>query len=197
MIIDVDIKLLTQQELTPNEYIFLFLLYEQKYLILQRLLRSTKFINEYNFSKLLTKNLITIEKTFDISKLQEHVRFINTTDIFKKTIQVSEGDPFDDILKIFPNRVVRQDGRPAYLHNSLKKSRIAYNKIVKNHPQMHQNIIKCLKFEIAERTSTDSLKWMRSIPNWIDQEEWKIYERRLEEDQTVKRKKLGYGNELV
>ncbi|GAG01937.1 unnamed protein product, partial [marine sediment metagenome] len=60
----------------------------------------------------------------------------------------------------------------------------------------HDHILKCLMFEIQEREKEGSMSYMKRLPNWLSSEEWKSYEERVEDSQSVTTEEKSYGHDV-
>jgi hypothetical protein len=104
-------------------------------------------------------------------------------------------DFFDALLSIYPVYVIRNGNSKDYLRTDRDRCRKKYSRITKNKRSNHNNIIKCLEFEINTRQSEGSMSFMKRLPNWLDGKEWETWAERMEHE-VAPIKNVSYGTDL-
>jgi len=196
MILELDLHLLYKSNLTPNQFIFCQLINEGHYLILQKLIKETKFINNEGVIDLLSKEYIVSNEYFNLNNFESTLRFLKSTEKFKKILPEKKDDPFEDLLSIYPAKIIRPDGSTDYLRTALKKCKIKYNNIVKRNASKHKLILSALEYELNIRKKENKLSYMKRLPKWLDDEEWQVYAQRMEDDKNKTIDK-SYGGDLL
>jgi len=200
MIIDIDLYTSIIEGLNPNEYIFLYLLYKNHIITLQKLFKFTNYLTKDEVNSLINRKFLTAQPTFNIEKYTETLRHLIVEATFIKLLPQSITNPFEELLTKFPKRVKRTDGVNDYLLTDLKKSKIKYNNLVNKTTNLHQHILECLEYELKHRHKNNTMKFMRRLPNWLESEEWRTFEQSMEEDKdNIKNERIetSYGTELL
>jgi len=188
---EVDIKILKDYNISPNQYILSYLLHKNDYIDfhnIKNLIGEEKLIEE--LSSLEDKGFIEIKKDSDP---------LNTSNIKvrnKFLFIIEEGDYFDELLESYPTKVFRPDGTKDYLRSDVRRCRKNYNKIASSRKK-HERILKALEFEKKIREMEGSWKYMKKLPKWLSSEEWRIFEERMKDEQEKSSEgQLGYGHSV-
>jgi hypothetical protein len=77
---------------------------------------------------------------------------------------------FEEFYREFPKTVHNRV-------NNVPKSKVfnLYKKILKKNFTVHEEIMRCLRYEIDFRENKNTLKYMKGIMNWLKTEQWKNY----------------------
>ena len=89
---------------------------------------------------------------------------------------INKDDLFDELYNEYPVKVIRPDGNLDYLRADRKASRGIYALLTKGDKQVHDHIIKCLRFELKRRYANNSLNYMKRLNKWLSSREWESYE---------------------
>jgi hypothetical protein len=197
MILELDLHLLYKSGLSPNQFIFCDLLREGHYLILQKLIKTTGFVNKESITDLLSKKYVISNEYFNLNDFNSTIRFLSITDKFKSILPVKNNDPFQDILNLYPTKTLRPDGNTDYLKTGIKKCNTKYNNIIKRNPSKHELIVEALKYELNIRKKENTLKFMKRLPKWISDEEWEVFIQRMEDDNGNNKVNNNYGGNLL
>lgn len=185
MTITIDFNLIKKHNLTAQQFIILYLLYKKEIIELNAYLTLTSFkYFDEDFKQLVTLNYVK-----DIVNFNKYdLRAIELTEL---TLEIFEEfhDYFDDFLEIFPDK-----GGNRYLKTAITKARAKYLKITDGKRYLHKHIIKCLEFELQHRQNTGSQQYMKTILKWLEDEEWKAYEKEMVTNKIIPMKQ--YGAEL-
>lgn len=98
---------------------------------------------------------------------------------------------FEQFYDAYPVYVIRPDGTKGFLRANINKCRTQYNSIVGKSKAMHEHLMKCLNFDIMNKTMTGKLGYMKTMWKWLIQNEWEsLEEQMLDEEQ------ISYGTDL-
>lgn len=171
MIIEVDIRYLSECKISVHQYVILKLAYEGNLKLLEKYLKASS----------TWKNIIEdLEHLYESDFVQSPpnanaiLTSIKVTDKFIRLFQ-SEVDSFEEFYQLYPVRVLRPDGNYDYLRVDHKRSKLLYRNIVGSDLAKHQMLIKCLKLEIDDRSRRGQLAFMKRMPMWLSSESWKVY----------------------
>lgn len=190
---NIDVGLLGDYNLTPNQYVLIYLAYKRRYQEFNKIDRLLGYQTEKELEDAEKKGFIKMPNKDDSSpEIPANIKIRN-----KFLFALGEGeDYFDEILNEYPVKVVRPDGVKDYLRTDLKRCRRNYSKIATSRKK-HRRILNALKYEKKVREQEDSWKYMKRLPKWLSSEEWKVFEERLKDEQDDRGEdKLGYGQEL-
>ena len=169
MTIEIDLELLKTTNLTPNEFIGLYL----------------KLRKGYSYLDELTLNI-------DWKNLEDkgYINYDNSlvTDKFKKLFSNNFDSMFADLISIYPNRVHTSTNTRVLCATDPKaktnlKAYKRYKAVVGNKLHVHNRIIKLLKVQL--KMQEDSLGYMQNLETWINNHTWEKYEN-LDENDTRK-----------
>lgn len=188
MIVELDNSLLIKNNLTAKQYFILFLLYKETYHQLLKYLKLDPV--DIEFFKTLKDNQWITGSNFNS---------ITTLKVTKKFSSLIEPkDFFQELWDEFPVKVERPDGTVSYLRNAAKQCKTKYNRLIKNSRVKHESIIKSLRTEKAIRQKQNTLKYFKTLPNWLSAEEYVNYEGIDENDVNNSNNKQSlYGTNLL
>lgn len=159
--------------LTFTEYLILFSIYNQ-------VVYKNIEINEKVYEKLENKSYIgkTEEGTY--------VLLDKGFDFF-----VPPENLFSEFIETFPTRVVDPASgsirilSPASANTVAgKKLKKKWDSISKGKNDFQRHVIDCLKAEIRNRTTTNSLQWMRNAETWLNNGTWEDFAYLLDKPKT-------------
>ena len=192
MIVEVDINTLMYNKLSANQYIFCYLLYRKAYDTLNAYLTAYGFTNfEQEIEQLIQIGLLSRFEYANRLDIKGYTVTNNCLNILNGT----NIDLFDEFLAEYPNKVLRKEGNVDFLKTNIAKCRAKYKGIVKGKHHVHEHILDCLRYELNVKQASDSMKYMKKLPNWLEAEEWKTYEDALKEGNNITQNK-GYGTKL-
>jgi hypothetical protein len=171
MIIEVDIKYLSECKISVHQYVILKLAYEKKLKLLERYLISSGTL------EFLMRDLTYLHFNDYLDNPPDANAILNTIRVSDKYARVFQSniDSFEEFYGAFPVRVLRPDGNYDYLRVDHKRSKLLYNNIVGSDASKHQLLMSCLKLEIEDRTRRSQLSFMKRMPMWLSSEAWKVY----------------------
>lgn len=163
MTIELNTDYLVKQQLTANQFVILQVVLEGE---LQKLeeLKGTYLNFANDLEELKTRGYI------------EYDGHLKVTESFFRTLK-NKGY-FDEFWSKYPVSVVRPDGTYSALRTARKQCERKYKKLAGRKDQ-HDHILKCLIFEVNERKRTNTLRFMKKMPNWLSSETWKEWEQRM------------------
>lgn len=155
---DLNIRLISQNNLSPDEYVFLYIVYKGG-----------------------QEHLSKIKLNIDLNSLQEG-GWVDTngaittkyTDLFISDIDVM----FAELIHKYPNRVKTSKGETRVLcakdPNAATniKAKKRYTKIVKNKPHIHKYIMGCLDNQLKVVDTA----YMQNLETWLNNYTWERYE---------------------
>jgi len=134
----------------------------------------------------LTPGLATIPRDYQVS-----LRF--------RELISSRDDLFDEFYKEYPVKTIRPDGVVDYLRADKETSRRIYALLTKGDKQVHDHIIKCLRFEVKKRYASSNLGFMKRMNKWLSSREWESYEDEVDNSTSAATRndeEIRYGTEL-
>jgi len=152
--------------LTPNQYVYLALLYSQGDIVAKMLVNLAD--EEYKY--LLEQDYITYDNKKRVQILAKGDRLFHP--------QEEEDDLFSEFYKAFPRKVPDGKGGIRVLRAENLDSKDAetcrrkYNNIVKGDKKLHKKILGALKTEL--RIKKNSLQFMNNLETWLNQ---RVYEK--------------------
>lgn len=167
MTIEINTDYLLKQKLTPNQFTVLQLVVEGDYKALEEL------------------KGVYLEFTLDIEALKQRGLLLFEDGVYKVSTQylrtLKGKGYFEEFYALYPTSVIRSDGMRDSLRTAKKQCERKYKRLVKRQDQ-HEHIINCLKYELKERRGNDNMKYMKRMPNWLNEEVWKEYEEKMKID---------------
>ena len=180
MKIEIDFAVLKENQLSADDYIFLYLIFRKGYNYF------TTLVLRPNIDKLQEDGYIELGKNIDEHKV---------TDKFTNLFVGDYDNMFDDLINTYPFKVQGKYGI-RILHakdpkaGANKKSRNRYKKIVINKPYLHKHIMNCLSIQL--KIDADRLEFMQNLETWINNRTWEKYENLDDND-----KKLSTPNRIT
>jgi len=177
-----------KHDLSPNELTILYLVHSKKNNILVKM-ASKMYVDPFKQE---------IERLVNIGYLTlDDYRLTTLTEEGRDLIEVK--NVFRELQNAFPKEVIRKDGKTSYLRTDRKRSEARYLRLTRNRRDIHEYILKCLEFEIKQRTSENSMMWFKTMPSWLSSREWENWEDRMKEENIKKILDIDseeYGTEL-
>jgi len=171
-LITLDLEKLIEVNLSIEEFIFLSLIDSKKPELYQNYTSNfkTSILSNLNqITSLLERGLITQE-------LANNYLFNNfkTTDKFYQLFMNDKAQIIKDIKDTYPKQT--PSGKRKGLQASQAKWIPKYLNIVKNNMKLHQLIIDCIKFEVADREANGQMEYMPLLSTYINEKRWETYE---------------------
>ena len=158
MTIEIDLELLKTTNLSPNEFIGLYLVFRKGYTYLEELNLNIDWTNLER--KGYVKNKLVTDKFKSL--------FSNNFDLM-----------FSELISVYPNKVSTSTG-VRVLHavdpkaKSNLKAKNRYKRIVSNRLHVHNRIMKLLKVQL--KIQEDNLAYLQNLETWINNHTWEKYE---------------------
>jgi predicted transcriptional regulator len=187
MLLEIDTSLLKKIDtLSLNQLVFLSLVLDNNQKSIKDVAAVVSQVSDNEIQDLIDKDLIIRDEK------NKKVTYKETS----KLVEIITGgkDKFEEFKAIYPTVVTRPDGTKGFLQGNSKKCRDYYNKLVKNDMRMHEHIIKCLNYEIQNKTMTGKLGYMKTMWKWLTNHEWEIFEEQVQDEPITEQL---YGTELL
>jgi hypothetical protein len=157
---DINLKLITEHDLSPDEYTYLYIVHKEAY----KLLDKVKFSDIRQ--GLIDKGWL-VEGELDLVSGKFERLFVSDID-----------EMFAELLSTYPNRVKTSSGNVRVLSGkdpdatSNKKAKRRYERIVKNKPHIHTKVMQGLRNQLK----VTELQYMQNIETWLNNYTWEKYE---------------------
>jgi hypothetical protein len=164
MKIEINLPLLNEVRLTPDDYTYLYIVYKKAFSYLELVpLRVSP--------RLEIDGWIVLKEDDTKHVIQQKFRDLFVSDFESMFAELCEAYPF----KVdSPTRGVRvlhaKDPKSA----SNKKARNKYKKVIANKPHLHKYIMKCLQLQLEHEK--DNLGYLQNFETWINNHTWEKYE---------------------
>lgn len=196
MSVTLDTTWLQINNLQPNEYVLLSILYGETKNNANIYIKKSKIGNKL-VAELVAKCLLVDTRNSDLEELSADI--LSLTEKAKKLFDSS--DWFDEVLKAYPTYAIRTDGTKDYLKIDTNRCRKFYNKYVGKDRSKHDQILEALKTEITIREAENSTNFFFRLPKWLSSEYWMAYKDRTAEAAAIeinKKKQTGgmYGTDI-
>ena len=171
MKVEIDFDILRETKMSPDDFIFLYIIYRKGFNYLQQLNLKP------NVEQLQTDGYIKLGQTPESHTIRQD--FI---DLF-----VSDFDQmFAELVSTYPMKVDSPGRGIRILHakdpdaKANDKCRNRYKKIINNKPYKHKHIMKCLNMQL--KVERDNLGFLQNLETWINNHTWEKYENLDEND---------------
>lgn len=170
MKIEINVGLLEETNLSPNEYLYLYIIYKRGFSYLKTLdflKDSERIIIEKNLEE---REWITLGNSIINHKVSD--RFLN---LFLGDFNYM----FEELADMYPHKVetsrsVRILKAKDASASSNNKARNKYKRIINGNPYLHRHIISCLQTQLT--VEKDNLAYMQNFETWINNHTWEKYE---------------------
>lgn len=111
----------------------------------------------------------------------------------------SNKDMFEEFYDEYPVKAVRPNGDIDYLRADKDTARHLYGLQVRGDKQVHDHIIRCLRYEVKNRYASSKLPYMKRLNKWLSTREWESYEDEVDDTSSAATRNEGeyrYGTEL-
>jgi len=164
MTIQIDLALLEDAHLTPDDFVYLYILHRKGFSYLEKIpLRVSP--------RLEVDGWVVLDKDDETKHVvQQKFRDLFVTDFDSMFTELVDAYPFK-VESARGVRVLRAQNPKAA---SNKKARNKYKKIVSGKPHMHKFIMRCLKTQLE--SEQHNLGYMQNFETWINNCTWEKYE---------------------
>lgn len=165
MIIEINTESLVNLRITPDEYLYLYLLHHKAYDILDTLNLNVAY------EDLQTKGYIKLGQD-----VQSHV----VRSAFTETFSTPFLQMWHGLLSHFPLKVNSKTGVRVLrakdaMAKANEKARLRYQKYVGGNIHKHNEVIKALQTELDIRRKGDQLEYMQQLTTWVNNHTWEKY----------------------
>jgi hypothetical protein len=196
MLIDINTDTLLESKLTAHQFMIAWYMLQNKYRDLETYLEQTSNENHVREDlDRLYKLGFLMELSLDPAMAPKD---------YQPTIQFKElfsekGDFFKELYNEYPVKVIRPDGMTDYLRADRNSCERIYVHLTRGNKQVHDHIMKCLRYEINKRHSTGTINYMKRLNKWLSSREWESYEDEVDDLSSAATRNEGehrYGTEL-
>lgn len=184
MILELDTSLFNIGDISINQLVFLTLCLNEKHQANhQDVHEFISRISETEIQSLIDQGLVSFT-TQDTNKIYKPT---------EKLLSYIKSDKtwFDEFYDTFPVYVIRPDGTKGFLRANVNKCRKEYNRIIGKSKAMHEHLMKCLNYDIMNKTMTGKLGYMKTMWKWLVQNEWESLEEQMQEEQSEEYNSYG------
>lgn len=169
LIFTVNYDALLQTGVSVNQFLFLQLIHNQKsQRYYQFYLEQFPEGQNIGVQYLIDKGLLEL---IDKSRGSLYTNF-RTTKLFKNLFDKDVESAIEDLKETYPKQTPAKKRR---LQSDQHKWGPKYQAMVKNKPELHQFILKCIKAEIKHRKSTNSEEFWPLLTTYINNKRWEDY----------------------
>ena len=186
MNVEINIEYLLKNKLSANEFLILQLILEKQD---ERLKKFKEIVGEDYY-------MASIRRLLEVGYLQV---ISDGFEVTTECLRTFKGKGyFEELYAAFPVSVVRPDGKRESLRTDRKRCATKYNRLAKR-KDVHEHILKCLEYEIKDRTRNNSTMYMKKMPNWLSSEAWKEYEEKMIANEVIDNilEEDSYGTKLL
>lgn len=191
MLRTINTDVLIMNNISAHHYVILNLLYQKKYDVLDEYLTSSNTYEDFPQEVKYLKSKLLVTFNPDNSPYNYKSILVSSDSIR----MLGNYNNFEEIYNIYPVKVRRPDGKENFLRRDRKTCEQLYNVIVKGSRDTHDHIVKCLLFELKDKEANGSLKFMKTLTNWLSDKEWRNYED-VVDDESYKKEKRLYGDTI-
>lgn len=186
MIIEVDLNKIKELNITPNQFIFIKSIQNPSNGKIKSF--TTSFIKENEVIDLINKGFLTENSNITKAELTDYFIDVYTGE-FKE-------DFFQVFYELYPVSVVRPDGLKDYLRTDINRCKKLYKQIVGSSRDKHDNLIKCLLYEIQQKQRNNKMSYFKKMRTWLVSEQWLEAEEAMKDVKTTLKVTL-YGTDIV
>lgn len=187
MLIEIDLNEAKKLHITMNQFSLLRFLVDNVNI---KPYQSVIQIDDNDIQNLKLQKILTPESQFDVDDLSK----LKLTEEFSKKLKPVNF--FDEFNLLYPASVIRPDGIRDYLKGDINRCRKSYDSKVGKSASKHEAVMNALKFEIKNRQSTNSLKYMKRMYKWLTSEEWTLYDEFMKGEKVKEQIEQIYGTNV-
>lgn len=185
MILELDTSLFNIGNISINQLVFLTLCLNEKYQTNhQDVHEFISRISDAEIQELIDQGLVSFTT-------QDTTTSYSPTEKLKSYLK-EDKTWFDEFYEAYPVYVYRPDGTKGFLRANINKCRKQYNSIVGKSKAMHEHLMKCLNYDVMNKTITGKLGYMKTMWKWLVQNEWES----LEEQMQMEEEEISYGTAI-
>ena len=173
MILELDTSLFNIGKISINQLVFLTLCLNEKYQVNhQDVHEFISRISDTEIQELIDQGLVSFTT-------QDTTTSYNPTEKLKSYLKTDK-TWIDEFYEAYPVYVYRPDGTKGFLRANINKCRKQYNSIVGKSKAMHEHLMKCLNYDVMNKTITGKLGYMKTMWKWLVQNEWESLEEQMQ-----------------
>lgn len=191
--VTIDFSCLNNNQISADLYILLFCKYHK--------CKAPKIITDYWFDDNIALNHLQDNQFIKITGENEFELKQKAIDLFKSS---DSNKNWLEFLGKFPAKVPAQNGgtRALKISNPDSKGNINIKKkyiaLIKNKPNLHNQIIKVLEAELKMRRESSNLQYMHNMDTWLNQADYDKYMYLINEDSLPNENKVSsYGQTII
>ena len=171
MKVEINFEVLSQTEMSADDYIYLYIIYRRGYNYLNNLNLKP------NLDELQTNGYVKLGETPD-----QHIVRQKFIDLFSSNFD----QMFAELINTYPMKVSSPRSGIRILHakdpdaKANEKAKKRYKKIINGKLYKHKHIINCLNKQLI--VDKDSLAYLQNLETWINNHTWEKYENLDEND---------------
>jgi hypothetical protein len=188
MIINFDTNILISNKITAHQLVLAFMINEKDSYLLHEYLGASGTIND------VTKDLNRLQEVKLIKGYNgQFFNFdqIKTTEFFNKLL--ANYNLFDELFLTYPEFVTRPNGEIDKVRVETNNARALYAKITRGNYHLHEHILQCLREELEYKERTNGMQYMKKLPRWIADNNWKNFEGKMK---STSESKIEYGTTI-
>lgn len=188
MLIEIDLKTCKDLQVTPNQLIYIKLLIDSTPSQIKTF-AGVCGISQEDVNSLIERGIL------DPTSSAESIWKNKLTESFLSSLE--QVNYFDEFYAAYPKMIIRPDGLKDYLRTDITRCRRYYDQIVGKSRIKHENMMKCLIYDVDLKRKTNKMGYMKKMPKWLVSEEWKVYEEIIADNKViVENKEVSYGNAI-
>lgn len=190
MVIQIDLDMLSETGLTPDEFIFLTLLHKNQ----QDWIQDQKVALQINAKKLEAQGWAKVNREVPAESI---VRYK-----FSSLTEPDAHSQWVELCAAYPHVVTKRGGGRRTLHaldpdaDSNKKAREKYLRRVKSNPFLHSKVMRGLEKELEVRKRGNDMEFMQKLETWVNNSTWEQYLDLVMEDAKIIETGPKYGENL-
>lgn len=160
---ELDLKYITENNISPNGYVYLYIVYKEAYPLLSKVH--------------LSKNID--DRLFTAGWLEKKDKVYVVTQKYIDTFVTDIDRMFKELIEIYPNRVKKSNGGTRVLctkdpeAQSNLKAKKRYERIIAGKPHLHVHILSCLHKQLS--SEKNNLEYMQNLETWLNNYTWERY----------------------
>lgn len=183
---EVDINRLIGLGLTIQEYMILYLLYNDNKDILDSYMNNIEYITMNTLQSLADRGYLTY---FEAGIDRDRLDYFELTDKFKTEVlkipkvnnNISFEEAFEQLREHFPTKVTSPNGAVRRLQSDIDRCKKLYKKTIVFSDgtidlESHKFILQCIDFEVNERRKGKNEAYWQLLPTYLNQRGWELVE---------------------
>lgn len=183
---EVDINRLIGLGLTIQEYMILYLMYNDNQDVLDSYMNNIEYITMNTLQSLADRGYLTY---FEAGIDRDHLDYFKLTDKFKTEVlkvpkvdnNITFEEAFEQLREHYPTKVIGPNRGVRRLQSDIDRCKKLYKKIIIDNYgdidiKKHQFILQCIDFEVIERKRGKNEAYWQLLPTYLNQRGWELVE---------------------